>query len=88
MDKSRIEILTTILRACKIISLTRLSFKNLSAGSAAIAVKEDLSSSTKKTVWSQEESTKEIIIIGDIKLFLDDISILCNESSLSEKVYS
>ena len=61
MDKSRIEILTTILRACKIISLTRLSFKNLSAGSAAVAVKEDLSSSTKKTLWSHENQKKSLL---------------------------
>lgn len=85
MDKARVEILRTILWACKIILLTRLIFQKLLAGSTAISVTE-LPSSPKIKEWSQKESTKEIITIGDIKLFLNDISTLCNKSPLSEKV--
>ncbi|XP_019860487.1 PREDICTED: uncharacterized protein LOC109588811 [Amphimedon queenslandica] len=36
-------------------------------------------------MWSQEDSAKEIITIGNFNLFLDDIASLLNVSSLSEK---
>lgn len=87
MENARIEILGTILNSCKILDCMHNYFNWNTDGQASIPLKKDVSAQrNSKAMWSQEDSAKEIITVGNCNFFLDDIANLLNASSLSEKV--